>query len=278
MKKLIALLLALCLLMTTGVAMASTSATCRQRLATRTGPGTEYDEPGTFLSQGSEVIVHTKVWDDRNDIWWVQVEFIYRGEKYRAYTGSQRLNVNLNNVPVEFALGVDWLSCTTRCYAGPGYDYHYYGDWPVYSGSLVTVKEFENGWALIMYEDRYTGHCTSGWVTLDCLSNGYLYYGEDTYSDFIPYTPGDFSPIPPSTSTSNCHHVGESMMVIASSAHVRSSADTNAGTVAYVHEYEWYEILDCTIGSTGKHWWKIYVGDPYYTTGWISSGVCTQDP
>lgn len=285
MKKLIALITALCLLLTCSAAVAATTATCKQRLATRTGPGTEYDEPGSFLSQGSQVTVHTKAWDDRNNVWWVQVEFTYGGEKYRAYTGAKRLNVDLNSVPTEMVYDTDWMACTTWCYAGPGYDYHYYSNWPVYSGDFVTVKEVENGWALIVAEDNYTGHCTSGWVPLDCLTYGYMHYGEDTFSGGGYSSPSYSSPSysspsysSPSYSSSSCHHVGEWMMVIASSAHVRASADTSSSTVAYVHEYEWYEILDCTVGSTGKHWWKIYVGDPYYETGWISSGVCTQNP
>ena len=68
MKKLIALVAALLLLACTP-ALAATTATTKMRLATRSGPGTQYTEPGTFLSAGHTVTVHTKSYDSRNGIW-----------------------------------------------------------------------------------------------------------------------------------------------------------------------------------------------------------------
>ena len=85
--------------------------TLNAKLATRTGPGTDYDEPGTFLSPGATVTVLSKAYDRANGIWWVQVEFSEYGYTYWAYTGAQRMNnLNLDSVPEEKVIG----HCTTN--------------------------------------------------------------------------------------------------------------------------------------------------------------------
>ena len=70
------------------------------KLATRTGPGTEYAEPGTFFGnnwQNQTVKVLRKSYD--GSIWWVQVDF-RNGNKnsYRVWTGVKRVDVDLNKV------------------------------------------------------------------------------------------------------------------------------------------------------------------------------------
>ena len=94
------------------------------KLATRTGPGTQYDEPGTFLSSGSQVRVLSKAYDQRNQIWWVQVEFSSGGSLYRAYTGLKRFsNLIINSVPEEKVIGTCTFSQSITGYYGPGYNY-----------------------------------------------------------------------------------------------------------------------------------------------------------
>ena len=98
--------------------------TLNSKLATRTGPGTAYDEPGTFLSSGSSVTVLSKAYDNANGIWWVQVEFYYGRNWYRAYTGLKRMSgLNINNVPEEYPIGSCTVNRSLECYYGPGYDY-----------------------------------------------------------------------------------------------------------------------------------------------------------
>ena len=46
---------------------ASVTGTLNQRLSTRTGPSTKYDEPGSFLRAGDRVTVLSKAWDDDNN-------------------------------------------------------------------------------------------------------------------------------------------------------------------------------------------------------------------
>ena len=81
-----------------GIALASLTVTTNQKLATRTGPGTQYDEPGTFLYAGASVTAVARAWDSYNEIWWVQVDFAEGSSRYRVYTGLKRLNVNIQNL------------------------------------------------------------------------------------------------------------------------------------------------------------------------------------
>ena len=81
-----------------------------RKMATRTGPGTQYDEPGTFPKTTS-IRAISKVWDTRNEIWWIQVRFTYNGADYTAYTGLKRIDgLNLSSLPTESVIG----RCTTR--------------------------------------------------------------------------------------------------------------------------------------------------------------------
>lgn len=103
---------------------ASGYAVLNSKLATRTGPGTQYDEPGTFLSSGSQVRVLSRAYDSRNEIWWVQVEFSENGTLYRAYTGAKRFNgLNLNTLPEESVIGSCRVGYSQEGYYGPSYRY-----------------------------------------------------------------------------------------------------------------------------------------------------------
>ena len=78
--------------------------TLNARLATRTGPGTQYDEPGSFLSAGSKVTVLSKAYDQRNGIWWVKCEIPYKKEIRVLWTGWKRFDHNvtdLESIPID---------------------------------------------------------------------------------------------------------------------------------------------------------------------------------
>ena len=98
--------------------------TLNNRLATRTGPGTTYDEPGSFLAAGHQVTVLSKAYDSRNEIWWVQVEFSDNGVRYRAYTGVKRFkDLNLQWIPEEQVIGTCTVTSSMAGYYGPSYSY-----------------------------------------------------------------------------------------------------------------------------------------------------------
>lgn len=83
-----------------------------QRLATRTGPSTDFDEPGTF-SQSTQVRAMSKAYDTTNRIWWIQFQFVYQGNRYCAYTGLKRFDgLDINQLPEERAIG--WCRFNSR--------------------------------------------------------------------------------------------------------------------------------------------------------------------
>lgn len=76
----------------------------KQKLATRNGPGTQYDEKGTYNVAGQYIRVIARAWDSRNGIWWVKCEIPYKGEKRVLWTGYKRFDSNtlpLESIPVE---------------------------------------------------------------------------------------------------------------------------------------------------------------------------------
>ena len=75
-----------------------------QKLATRNGPGTTYDEKGTYNVAGQYIKVLSRAWDSRNGIWWVKCEIPYRGEIRVLWTGYKRFDSStlpLESIPVE---------------------------------------------------------------------------------------------------------------------------------------------------------------------------------
>ena len=92
------------------------------KLATRSGPGTEYDEPGTFFGNSwaqTTVRVLGKSWD--GSIWWVLVDFS-NGNKgnYRVWTGLKRVDVDIDRVKEIYGIGQGTVSATSETFRGPG--------------------------------------------------------------------------------------------------------------------------------------------------------------
>lgn len=95
------------------------------KLATRSGPSTKYDEPGTFFGknwQEQTVKVLGKHWD--GSIWWVLVDFSNGGKaSYRVWTGLKRVDVDINKVKEINPKGQGTVSSTSETYRGPGGKY-----------------------------------------------------------------------------------------------------------------------------------------------------------
>ena len=132
------------------------------RLSTRSGPATEYDEPGTFFSSNwasTTVDVMGKAWD--GNIWWVLVDFTSGNNSYRVWTGLKRVDVNLDLVPEIYAVGQGTVSATeTR--RGPGAGY---AKGPTIS-SWQDVEAFsrENGYVEVEYHDYDRNRIYRVWV------------------------------------------------------------------------------------------------------------------
>ncbi len=139
------------------------NATLNSRLATRTGPSTNYDEPGSFFSAGHSVYVLSRAYDSRNNIWWVQVEFRYSGAWYRAYTGVKRFNgLNLNAIPEEYQIGECRLTGSVTGRYGPGSSY----------AAIARALPAYASCAVFGYADSGSGD----YVQIECYDNGLTQY------------------------------------------------------------------------------------------------------
>ncbi len=140
-----------------------------RKMATRTGPGTRFTEPGTFFSAGTVVTAISAAWDGENEIWWIQTEFTYKGELRRAYTGLKRLNMTADMVPTEYVLAESAvLNRTVYAYMGPGYRYTMYRD-PVPAGTEGTVWMSENDYAQFEFYDANEGMYRRVWIPESAL-------------------------------------------------------------------------------------------------------------
>ena len=74
------------------------------KLATRKGPGTQYDGGGTYNVKGQQIKLLARAWDKRNGIWWIKCEIPYRKEIRVLWTGYKRFDhssFNLEDLPEE---------------------------------------------------------------------------------------------------------------------------------------------------------------------------------
>ena len=152
-----------------------------QKMATRTGPSTKYDEPGTFFSgkwKNQRVRVISKV---NTGVWWLQVEFTYNGQLMRAYTGLKRVdNVNLNSVPTESVIGTCRLSSAVKGYYGPGTQYKAMSYSVPANRNLDVIME-ENGYVLVEFPYNKKNYEKSrAWVHSSLVSGN---YGSSQYYD-----------------------------------------------------------------------------------------------
>lgn len=151
--------------------------TLSKRVATRSGPGTRFDEPGSFFSAGDEVKVFSKVYDEYNNVYWYQIEFQYKNEWYRAYTSETYLNINRSLIPDEPAIydPLDSQRALKKTYVsfGPGEIYKQYTLSVVHPGSRLDIYAIEDGWALVEYTDYGSPMDPQpqrrGWVPLDVV-------------------------------------------------------------------------------------------------------------
>lgn len=74
------------------------------KLATRKGPGTQYEGGGTYSVKGQYIQVLAKAYDNRNGIWWVKCVIPYHGENRILWTGWKRFDhstISLDDLPEE---------------------------------------------------------------------------------------------------------------------------------------------------------------------------------
>ena len=170
-SRFLAFFLCICLVLAAVPALAASYPTqLTMRLSTRTGPSASYTEPGTFFSDWEGVTVNALSKAQGNGVWWVQVEFTYGGQMYRAYTGAKRISLDPSVLPAEETLGVATLSNVSGSGRyGPGNHYASIPDaLPAYAdGSIIA---YENNWVQFDFTDSNTGMKRRVWLPADKLS------------------------------------------------------------------------------------------------------------
>ena len=73
-----------------------------KKLATRKGPGTQYDGGGTYNVKDQQIKLLARAWD--GSIWWIKCEIPYKGQIRELWTGYARFDpdsFNLEDLPDE---------------------------------------------------------------------------------------------------------------------------------------------------------------------------------
>lgn len=188
---LFSLLLCACLLLTSDAG--AVSAGLLMRLSTRSGPGTQYDETGTYHQNdwnATQVEVISAAWDKYNDIWWVQVDFLVKSTRFRTYTGLKRVNVDISALYAEEPQGTAVMTSNAKAYRGPGQDYAL-SKLDVPQGTTVTVYDAENGFVQVEFYDARTAtsdrSLRRAWVNAAAVSGVWASPRGPQYLSFCPH-------------------------------------------------------------------------------------------
>lgn len=140
-------------------------AKANQKLATRSGPGTNYTDTLTY-PQSTDIQAYYLT--DGSGAEWVCISFVYRNEDYLLYTGAKRVDA-YGKVP-ENANEETFSAYITRDitpYYGPGYNYAD-AKHSVPAGSAVTgFYQTADGWLMFDYQVP-GGKLQRAWAPSDC--------------------------------------------------------------------------------------------------------------
>lgn len=140
-------------------------ATANQKLATRSGPGTDYTDTLTY-PQSTEVKAYYVTAGSGVD--WVCIGFSYAGKDYLLYTGQKRVDA-YGSVPYaqEEESFMAYISREITPYYGPGYNYAR-AKQAVPAGSAVEgFYQSADGWLMFDYQVP-GGKIQRAWVPADC--------------------------------------------------------------------------------------------------------------
>jgi len=189
MKKHIVHILAVCmaLMLWAAPALAAAPATPNQKLALRTGPNTKYVELFT-LPQSTEITAIE--YEEGNGVTWVLVEFDYKGQRMRGYTGLKRMTVHGDIPWADHAWSSVETIAAADVYAAPAYDAALRGD--IGYMEWVQLLRFDGDFVYIEYTDGATGDPSRGWIERWALNiNSNEYY--DGIQPSYPIVTGDTS-------------------------------------------------------------------------------------
>ena len=153
----------------------SVYATMKDKLATRTGPSTDYTECGTFDLTGQKVGVISIAKDNKGTDW-VLVEAYESGKPLlRAYTGLTRLNLTdsqLSQIPKEAEsvfIGGGKVKEDIIPKRGPGNTYiNFDNKFTIKQGTYVNIIRFEGDYCLVEYPHT-SGKTHRCWIPSDYI-------------------------------------------------------------------------------------------------------------
>ena len=137
-----------------------------QNISTRSGPGTQYTEPGTFSANYAYTVYYQTTGGSVN---WGYVEFPLNGKKIRAYTGVKRFSTS-GYLPYDNeAFNYVTVISPYATHYGPGNEYvEAPYEHPSY-GTQAKAFFTENGWTMIEYY-LSDGRLHRGWIPNWCLN------------------------------------------------------------------------------------------------------------
>lgn len=146
------------------------------RVASRSGPGTNYDELGSYHKQGYTLTVLSRAYDENNGIWWLQVELNYGSELRRVYTGLKRVDIDINDVQDEYPLFYARVKSSNIPYYGPGTAYTAHKN-AIAAGTEGIIYGFEDGWVLFEFYNADKKQYRRVWMPIDRVEiTGYVIY------------------------------------------------------------------------------------------------------
>ena len=146
------------------------------RVASRSGPGTNYDELGSYHKQGYTLTVLSRAYDENNGIWWLQVELNYGSELRRVYTGLKRVDIDINDVQDECPLFYARVKSSNIPYYGPGTVYTAHKN-AIAAGTEGIIYGFEDGWVLFEFYNADKKQYRRVWMPIDRVEiTGYVTY------------------------------------------------------------------------------------------------------
>ena len=146
------------------------------RVASRSGPGTNYDELGSYHKQGYTLTVLSRAYDENNGIWWLQVELNYGSELRRVYTGLKRVDIDINDVQDECPLFYARVKSSNIPYYGPGTIYTAHKN-AIAAGTEGIIYGFEDGWVLFEFYNADKKQYRRVWMPIDRVEiTGYVIY------------------------------------------------------------------------------------------------------
>ena len=143
----------------------------KERVFTRSGPGTEFRDTGTYTVEGGLVRVYSCAYDNSGECW-VQCDFTYREQLRRLYTRLEDIDADYfdaGDIYIEEPLGYKAkVVAVTKLLYGPGEEYGTYGNsFKSSKGATVYITAIEGDYAQVEWTTKKQSYRV--WVPTDIL-------------------------------------------------------------------------------------------------------------